>query len=137
MKKWLEKVLKVPNGLPLVLLATIKGRARLEANGGEELYLEVDKWRFLLFRAPVRPFPDEPLYQVTHLQKRSRMGFLLYWPLCFHVWFTFRYQTEGLAGWRPGTEKVLYWRLGLWRWDAGDSKYIGPGTWYGPGLHWD
>ena len=69
----------------------------------------------------------------TNIQKKSKCGFLITWPFCFHVWFQFIPQIEG----QPGSETVFYWRFGLWRWDANMGQYIGPGTWYGPGLHWD
>jgi hypothetical protein len=73
----------------------------------------------------------------THLQKFSPFGFLIQWPLCFHVWYQFHGQING----QPGTEKVFYFRVGWTRWDAGDMIYMfekfGFGTWYGPGLHWD
>lgn len=111
---------------------------------------------------------DEPKkFAITHLQKKARFGFLLmshekWWHLCFHIWYTFEYQKarpesidangRGVGEeWIPGSERVLYWRVGWSRWDAGDCKYVGGatiiigrlkieipfGTWYGPGLHWD
>jgi len=73
----------------------------------------------------------------THLQKKSRCGFLITWPFCFHIWFTFRYQQQDSQGtWIPGSEIVFYWRPGMWRWDSDAETYM-PWAWYGPGLHWD
>lgn len=111
---------------PKVVLGYVHGPVRWEKNGGGEMMMFENKL-----------FVNQPAlqngWQVTHLQKKSRFGFLIYKPWCFHIWITFKYQTPG----EPGSESVFYWRVGLWRWDAGDGKFIGPGTWYGPGLHWD
>lgn len=70
-------------------------------------------------------------YGPTHLQYHSPWGFLLTWPLCFHFWFQIRPQKFGV----PGSEKVLYFRIGFARWDAGDSCYMLPTLYLG--LHWD
>lgn len=115
---------------PTILLGYVKGLLRLETNGGGDMYVE-HKSNWLVYRKP--EWIWNAMYAVTHLQKKSRLGFLIAYPFCFHVWFTFKYQKDG----EPGTEIVFYWRIGLWRWDSGDGKWIGPGTWYGPGLHWD
>lgn len=132
--------------LPIAILGYVSGAVRLEKCGGGDWYPWHDK--ILFFNRGETNWNDD-VYTVTHLQKRSLFGFLLmshekWWHLCFHFWLTFRYQervgssvTGGAAHWVPGTEKVLYWRVGYSRWDAGDCKYIGPPTWYGPGLHWD
>jgi len=75
----------------------------------------------------------------SSIQYKSKFGFLIMWPLCFHIWFQFKPQaTKPDTGETiPGSEIVFYWRVGMWRWDANMSQYIGPGTWYGPGLHFD
>jgi len=122
--------------MPTCLLGFVKGVLRLEALGGADVYLWCSNW-FFWKKAPLSVNNSGQLFAITHLQKKSRFGFLLMWPFCFHVWFTFKFQEYIHDIWSPGTEKVFYWRIGLWRWDAGDSKFIGPGTWYGPGFHWD
>ena len=86
----------------------------------------------------------------THLQYGSPFGFLLQWPLCFHVWYQFKPQQKDAKGNHiPGSEKVFYWRIGVVRWSAEgyvsgwDINLFGHkfntvfGTWNGPSLHWD
>jgi len=34
----------------------------------------------------------------THIQYDSPFGFLLQWPLCFHVWYQFRPQQTDIKG---------------------------------------
>jgi len=96
-------------------------------------------------RPPVNA-PDNYRYQAPTPAAAATLGDEKWWQLCFHLWFTFRYQQTkvgdgGAVITIPGSEKVFYWRVGWSRWDAGDCKYvvekIGFGTWYGPGLHWD
>lgn len=121
---------------PIVLFGFLTYPIRFETLGGGDYWFDSGLAAFFLFLQPFHS-TNGKIYQVTHIQKKSRFGFLLYWPLCFHIWFTFKFQEQNEQGdWLPGTEKVLYWRFGAARWDAGDSKYICP-TWYGPGLHWD
>lgn len=134
------------SNLPTALIGFVKGSMRWEACGGDEWYGNIPS-NFLFFRKPsftIDKLKGEgpKLYAITHLQKKSKFGFLLMWPLCFHVWFTFKYQQQKLSDGNvlvdvPGSETVLYWRVGWKRWDAKNCTYIGPPTWYGPGLHWD
>lgn len=143
--------------LPIAAIGIVKSPLRVERCGGVDAYSEDVGVKFLFRTQPQQLFLDEAKYAVTHLQKKSKFGALLmshekWWHLCFHVWYTFKFQqTDDKGEWIPGSEKVLYWRIGWSRWDAGDCKYIlgwvrqilGKkitipfGTWYGPGLHWD
>ncbi len=82
----------------------------------------------------------------THLQYRSKYGFLIQWPLCFHIWYQFRPQQVANGNRVPGSEVVFYFRLGIARWESGSDSYIlgqqykyfnlGVGTLY-IGGHWD
>lgn len=128
--------------LPTCLFGFVRGILRFERLGGGDLLHtqlnpdDFSDWGSILYEPPFVYNGSD--YAITHLQKYSKFGFLLMWPFCFHVWFTFKFQKKDSSGlWIPGSEKVFYWRFGLWRWDAGNSRFIGPGTWYGPGLHWD
>lgn len=125
---------------PICLLGFMRGQVRYETCGGYEIYPGDFGNHWLFFKKPFDAMiPNISTdYAVTHIQKRSKFGFLLMWPFCFHIWWTFKpQQQDNTWKWLPGTEVVLYWRFGKWRWDAGQCKFIGPWTWYGPGLHWD
>lgn len=79
---------------------------------------------------------SQPNFGPTHLQYKSKYGFLLTWPLCLHIWYQFKPQDEDRYGRRiAGTERVFYWRFGA-RWEAETGCYVFP-SWYGPGLRWD
>ena len=85
----------------------------------------------------------------SSIQRESRCGFLLTkrpWMFCY--WFQFKPQAWGEGGFIPGSEMVLYGRIGTGRWDPNMGgviklkfKIFGKqfvfGTWYGPGLRWD
>lgn len=126
---------------PTCLFGFVRGQVRYETCGGHEIFPGDSGNHWLVWVRPRDFFlPNIATdFAVTHLQKRSKFGFLLMWPFCFHLWYTFKYQEQKKENgyWIPGTEKVLYWRFGRWRWDAGQCLFIGPWTWYGPGLHWD
>lgn len=142
--------------IPTVKSGFIFGVCRLETNGpnNQDAYSNVFANRWLKEQGPIDLDTNDGIetFGITHLQKKSRFGFLVMRPFCFHVWFTFRFQKQDADGsWMRGSEKVLYFRVGRMRWDAGDGKYIKGenikigswqfrvpfGTWYGPGLHWD
>lgn len=150
--------------LPTAVIGFMRGRLRLENCGGSELISEESSTAWFFMNGPKTMFLDAEPYAVTHLQKLAARwwpGFLLmaheaWWQLCFHGWFTIKPQEKNADGWIPNSEKVLYWRIGWSRWDAGDCKYVKGyavaieifsrwklaftipfGTWYGPGLHWD
>jgi hypothetical protein len=83
-------------------------------------------------------------YFLSNLQKRSRFGFLIQKPFCFHIWIMFRQQKEDQYGNGIAESEFGYYiRVGLWRFDT-------PGTlvdgilrhWMGPwsshaGVHFD
>lgn len=114
--------------LPTCLIGFVDGDLRWENCGGGQLFQEADP--FLFMKRPCQFFLDEDPFVVTHLQKRSRFGFLImrheaWWQLCFHLWITPRFQAQNAkGGWIPGTETAFCVRLGWSRWDAGDCKYI-------------
>lgn len=76
-------------------------------------------------------------FGVTHLQKRSRFGFLLMWPFCLHVWWMWRPQArpDAGSGWLPGTERGIYARTPGYRWEGSTGTYIRTKGYVGP--HWD
>lgn len=121
---------------PTVILGAIQGSVRLETNGGRELYTTLlDKviTLFCWFK-PITVIGED--YAPTHIQKESLFGFLLYKPLIFHFWISFRKQQINESGqYIPGSERVFYFRTPGWRWDSGDSKYILSKGYIG--LHWD
>ena len=121
--------------MPTVLLGYVSGSLiRFEANGGYSVFLSMAS-PILIFH---RPFELEgKMLAVTHLQKKSRFGFLFTWPLCFHLWITWKYQKQNSSDrWLPGTEIMIpYARTPGWRWDAGDSKFIMTKGFFG--MHWD
>jgi hypothetical protein len=142
--------------LPTAALGYVWGPLRVERNGGGDVYLP-GQGGLLINRKPFAVNESGDLFAVTHLQKKSRFGFLVmanerWWHLAVHIWFVFVYQAKDPDGkWIPGSEVIFYWRCGYSRWDAGDGKYvmgwtrrvwkwvikIPIGTWYGPGLHLD
>jgi hypothetical protein len=114
---------------PFVIAGFIRRWERNHDDGGGEV---VDsKTSFVVWkdRSKEKLGPSE-------MQKFSPFGFILTWPLCFVAWIQIKKQTPSI----PNSEIVPFWRFGLWRWDPGDSTgkiWVGPWTWYGPGLHWD
>ena len=115
------------------------GIRRWEFSRGGDIDYPEDQWKLWINDVPDDVRGPGP----THLQKYTKFGpgFLItkaddslpWWKNCYHFWFVIKQQTPG----KPGSEIAPYWRFGWWRWDAGDGQYIGPFTWYGPGLHWD
>lgn len=109
-------------------------------NAGYEFWYNAYVKKFLFMKSMTEKGP-------THLQYKSPFGFLVQWPLCFHIWYQFRPQAVVGGNRVPGTEKVFYFRVGIARWESGSDTYIlgqpfkyfnlGFGTWYGPGLKWD
>lgn len=110
---------------PLILI----GFCRRWESRADDLNIEVvDKTtQFYLFKDR----QDQSLGP-SEMQKYSKWGFLLTWPLCLTAWFQIKPQTPN----KPGSEIVPFLRLALWRWDPGMNKYIGPGSYF-LGLHWD
>ena len=72
----------------------------------------------------------------THLQYDSPFGFLIAWPLCFHLWIRFKPQQTkigdgGVVVKIPGSESVLEISVGWARWDANDRCYMVPRCYVG------
>lgn len=122
------------------------GPVRYETSGGHDFYdekkrLSIFFWKKPFQRIDINVDVNAHRYALTHLQRRSRFGFLLMWPFCFHYWFHFRYQMICRVMGHvephrvPNSEVCLYGRAGA-RWEAGRALYIWP-SWFGPGLHWD
>lgn len=95
---------------------------RWEHPGGGEVYLPKLAKKLVYWT-------KLPSLGPTHLQYHSPFGFLLTWPLCFHIWYQFKEQ-QG----KPGSEIVFYFRIGA-RWDALDEIYVTPSLYLGG--HWD
>src|SRR6185312_17342381 len=106
--KWYFPPLKT---LPMAILGLVATKTREEDRIGHVLVFPWTEAYF--FHKPACGFA------VTHLQKYSKFGFLLTWPFCFHVWYTFKFQEGSDAeGWKPGTEKVFYARTPGYRKDT-------------------
>lgn len=113
--------------LPTAVLGLALTKTRIEDREGRVMIFPQSETYF--FRKPIYGFA------VTHLQKYSKFGFLLTWPFCFHIWYTFKFQEgDDGVGWKPGTEKVLYARTPGYR---KDTDYGMKWTWGYIGLHWD
>lgn len=85
---------------------------------GQDSYLIIDEepWE-----------EDGKTWFVSNLQKYSKFGFIIQWPLCFHFWIMRKQQQQREDGyWIPETEHGWYFRIGIWRFDV-------PGT---NGKHW-
>lgn len=100
--------------VPLILLACIIGPVRTE----------------------IDPVTKQEV--LTHLQKYSTCGFLITYPLCFHVWLFWKKQEYEVVNeevrWKPGTEQGIYMRTPGFRYD----KELGmKWTWGYGGLRWD
>lgn len=109
---------------PIVLLGFVQGPVRYDGPHGDSYSYLTNQW-FLNKLAG-------HYYQVTHIQYRSKFGFLLYWPLCFHIWFQFKQQTPGVSG----SEFVIYRRIGA-RWEASTGTYQIPSIYFNLSTHWD
>ncbi len=100
-------------------------------NGTIRWDFPINSWLFN--KKPYRVNGDD--FAITHLQKKSKFGFLITWPFCFHIWFTFKeQQMDDHDEWLPGTEKVAYARTPGYR---KDIAYGMKWTWGYIGLHWD
>lgn len=120
--------------LPTVRLGYIEGPIRWEGPNYYEFY-ESRPSGWLINEKP-RTVGHAPVV-ITHLQKESRFGFLIFSPFIFHFWVTFKFQeTDILGGYIPGSEKVFYFRTPGWRFDFADWKYIFSKGFLSP-IHWD
>ncbi len=118
--------------LPTVLLGYIQGPIRREAQDGEIMWdFPVSGW--LLNDKPHLIRGKE--FAVTHLQKLSKFGFLITWPFCLHIYYSFKeQQMDEHDQWIPGSETVFYARTPGYR---KDIDYGMIWTWGYIGLHWD
>jgi len=71
----------------------------------------------------------------SDIQYHSPYGFLITWPLCFYFWYQIRGQIRSLELSVPGSEIVIFFRVGLARWDVNLNNYVIPTLYFG--LHWD
>lgn len=122
---------------PICLLGFVQGQVRFESIGEGDFYPASMANAFFIFRRPFTFFFKE--FGITHIQKKSWFGFLIMWPLCFHVWIQFRKQKQEddeNKTWIPGTEFVIYRRAGA-RWEAGSGNYEWPSLYLNFSTHWD
>lgn len=72
-------------------------------------------------------FLDGKWWGISHIQKRSKRGWLVMRPFCFHQWNMDKLQDQDdHGGWVPGTEKGFVFRSPGWRWDPQGTN----------GKHW-
>lgn len=143
-----------PVDAPVVVLGFVWGRLRYEktiAGVGAADYFDGGGFKpwFLFWRRPFSLFKrgaaDPKGWQMTHLQKGSPLGFLVYWPFCFHIWFHWKLQEfeigeKNASGnyphhWKPNTEQGIYLRSPGFRWDVNDGYFERTGGYVG--SHWD
>lgn len=128
---WLKNVLGLNRPFPIVIAGY---DIRRWENTGGDLYIP-EFTKKLIFWTKEQTINGQK-YGATHLQYKSPYGFLITWPLCFHVWYQFKEQQVDQNGTKiPGSEVVWYFRIGIARWRP--DGYEIP-TEYGPfNLHWD
>lgn len=129
---------------PRIIAGEIHGPVRLESLDGKEMYWPEMPSGITSFEG-VGPFEqDGKTWFVTHLQKKSKKGWLKTSPDCYHWWYTIRPQAQDKDGnWIPGTEKVIYFRKPFsWRFDVAGTiidgvmrHWIWTKGYFG--LHWD
>ena len=111
---------------------------RWEKPGGGDFYVASDAKSLQILAANFEEGGVE--YGPTHLQYKSKWGFLITWPLCFHFWYQVKPQQtaldkNGVLVTVPGSETVILVSIGWARWDAGNSCYMIPRCYIGG--HWD
>lgn len=121
--------------LPVCLFGYVEGPIRWESSEHKDWYIGYSQWLFN--EVPIIDPFELRYYSITHLQKKSKWGFLLMWPFCFHFWYTFKYQEQVGDAWIPGSEKVFYTRSPGWRFDFAQMKYIITKGYLNFSLHWD
>lgn len=128
---WINNRSKRWGDTPKIKYAYIDGPMRWEKIGGQE-----DKYLTSLGNRFIKDIDSEKIQTLypdvgittewgpTHIQYQSRYGFLITQdPWCVHAWVRFRPQQKNPNGsGKPGTEFVIYRRIGEGRWDAGDSR---------------
>lgn len=120
--------MKYPEELyPTVVEGVIYGPVRCESLDGSEMYLTTPD-EVTVFKN-FKPFmKDGKMWAVTHLQKKSRKGWLKMSPQSYHRWWFWKLQEQDEQGnWKPGTERGIYFRKPFsWRWDVASTN----------GKHW-
>lgn len=99
--------------LPYTILGFVQGPIRYESNSDDSFYADQQG---LIYLEDTFTF-QELEYTISPIQKRSRFGFLIQWPLAFHFWIAFKLQKE----WEPGSERGIFLRLAWARWDVDDK----------------
>lgn len=118
------------------------GEARFESIEGNQSF-SATRWLVRNVK-PVKSYADNQTWFLSNLQKKSRFGFLIQKPFCFHFWIMLRpQQQDENGGWISESEFGLYWRVGKWRFDVPGTMrggqlrhWMGPDTWH-LGTHWD
>ncbi len=121
----------MPTRLPTCIIGYVHGPVRWESVKRGDLYVNYQHF-FLLVAARNE-------FALTHLQKRSRFGFLLmkgerWYDFVLYAWFQFRFQKQELLtnqwstylAWIPGTEIGTYPRIGIGRFDFATNSYERP-----------
>lgn len=125
---------------PTLVEGRIEGQIRCEALDGSDLYLPEQTG---IIR-DLKPFEkDGKTYAITHLQKKSKKGFLIMEPFIIHTYYWWHLQEftqnpDGGWSWKPGTERGVYARTPGWRFDT-DKKLVRPWVFSKgyAGGHWD
>lgn len=115
---------------PTCLIGFISSQRRYESIEGDQAIVDGKKWVF-------NEKPESKggsLWFLSNLQKQSRFGFLLQWPLCWHHWIMPKKQKKDAnGGWIPESEYGWYFRIGWWRYDVPGTKVNGVlRHWMGP-----
>lgn len=128
------------NMLPTVRFGYVFGPVRWESLDNWDYFEDHGYYDRILVNEGERPIYAH-MCAVTHLQKKSRFGFLIFKPFIFHIWFTWRFQKQerhddGAVVWVPGSERVTYGRTPGLRFDFAQGKYI-RSRGYFSFTHWD
>lgn len=110
------------NLLPTILEGEIYGPIRCESMDGSEMYLQEDhdqttSVKFSYFQ----PFQQNgKMWFVTHIQKKSKHGWIRTNPRGFHYWSMSQLPQKDINGnWIPGSESGIYYREPFsWRIDV-------------------
>lgn len=110
---------------PTIDSGVIHGPIRCESLDGSEMYLEEDDVTVL---NDFKPFVlNGKTWGVSHLQKRSKRGWLKVSPSCYHWWWFWKLQEKDSNGqWISGSERGIYFRQPFsWRWDVAGTVIDG------------
>jgi len=128
---------------PTIIEGVVDGPMRCESLDGSEMYIGGDNEVHVLKN--FGPFEkDGKTWAVTHLQKKSKKGWLKTSPDGYHCWNFWQLQKQDNNGnWISGTERGIYFRKPFsWRWDVAGTFLDGAlrhFVWTKGflGLHWD